>query len=70
MCHVWTVADIGLQYSKSVLVLHFLEITGFPLAVEGRGLRPIDAEIDEPALAGYRFDPLCGFGTLGVLEFE
>src|SRR5262245_48792522 len=38
--------------------VHQLEVARLPRAVERRRLRPVDAEVREPALAGDRLDPL------------
>ena len=38
--------------------LRSLEVAGFPRAVERRLLGAVDAEVDEPSLAGNGLDPL------------
>jgi hypothetical protein len=44
-------------FSGADLSLHLFKIRRFPAAVEGRPLRAVDAEVDEPAFARSGFDP-------------
>jgi len=39
-------------------LLHLLKITGLPGSIEGRSIRAVQAEVDEPAVSGIGLDPL------------
>src|ERR1019366_3351410 len=55
---------------RSLRSLHQLAVTRLPASVEGRFLRSIDAEVDEPTFTRNGLDPLTFFASRGLWAKE